>query len=216
MEDNVKAQLVEAANLLIRSPDASDHYNMLTTVAPLVARFPLLRFVGEAEALNILAILKIGEPATYQKVIDLVEGKRGEASLPPLAELQEARFDKSAYMQQFMEQKRQRQRRAADIENMQRSERDRLIGRARLDFMQRQSEVWKQERDALLAKARDAAKPGRLSKDQLQLVVTQFWDKVDRQLDELEAKVATKGVIKNATSMADLDAILRRDPYKKS
>lgn len=216
MDKETKAALVAAANLLIRSPSARDHFAMLTAAAPLVARHPLLRFVGEAEPLNALAVVKIGEPETYVRVIELVESKRAEAQLPALAQEDEGGFNKSAYMQQFMEQKRLRQRRAADIENMQRSERDKLIGRSRLDFMQRQSELWKQERDALLAKARDAIKPHRMTKDQIQSVVNQFWEKVDRRLDELEAKATTKGVIKNAASVAELDAVLRHDPYKKS
>jgi hypothetical protein len=215
MDESTKAELVAAANLLIRSGEARDHYEMLVAAAPLVARYPLLRFRGDAYPLNALATVKVGEPDVYRQIIDLVERKREEADLGPLVESEESRFDKSAYMQQFMEQKRQRQRRAAEIENMQRHERDKLVGRARLDFMQRQSEIWKKERDALMDKAREAAKPQRLTRDEIQIIVNQFWAKVDRQLDELEAKVTAKGVIKNAASVADLDAVLRHDPYKK-
>ncbi len=215
MDSETKADLAAAANLLIRSDAASDFYEMLSAAAPLVARFPLLRFRGEASALNALATLKVGEPDTYARVIELIERKRQEAELPPLSHTADTGFDKAAYMQQFMEQKRLRQRRAADLENMQRAERDKLVGRSRLDFMQRQSEIWKADRDALLAKAKEAAKPNRLSKDEIQAVVNQFWKRVDRQLDELEAQVTAKGVLKNAASVADLDAILRHDPYKK-
>lgn len=215
MNKENKSALVDAAHLLRRSDDAIDLYDMLTVAAPLVARFPLLRFVNDAEPLNALAKLKIGEPETYADIIALVERHRAEANLPALAQADGGKFDKAAYMQQFMEQKRLRQRRAAELENMQRSERDKLIGRARMDFMQRQSEIWKHERDAFIAKVREAALPDRLTKEQSQVALNQFWDKVDRQLDELEAKVATKGVIKNATAMADLDAILRYDPYKR-
>ena len=215
MDDEIKARLTAAANLLIRSEDAPDYYAMLTAAAPLVARYALLSFVGEAQPLNALAQMRVGEPAVFERVISLVERKRAEAQLPPLTPPEDSRFDKSAYMQQFMEQKRQRQRRAADIENAQRSERDRLVGRARLDFMQRQSEIWKRERDALLQKAKEAAAPRRFTKDDTQVVLTQFWEKVDRQLDELEARTRTPGGVKSPASMADLDAILRHDPYKK-
>lgn len=216
MDEQTKANLITAANLLIRSPNAHSLFQAMRDTAPLMARHSALRLTGEAEALNPLALVKVSHPDVYDAVITLIERKRAEAGYDPLEVTPEDRFDKTAYMQQFMEQKRMRQRRAADIENAQRSERDKLVGRARLDFMQRQSAIWKAERDAFLMKAREAAAPRRLKREDVALALESFWKRVDERLDTLEDAVRSgkRSGVNSAASLAELEDALRHDPYQ--
>ena len=215
MDQTMKEELVPAVQLLLQSPDAKDLYQTMLNAAPLVARHKDVRLTGEAACLNILAIVKFSHPSIYAGVIALIEKRRADADLEPLDSPSDEKFNKSEYMQQFMEQKRVRQRRAADIENLQRSERDKLVGRTRLDFMQNQSAIWKKERDAFLEKVKDAAAPTRLKKEYIAAAVDQFWAKVDAQLDKQEDAVRAGKQITRSVSAADLDAILSHDPYKK-
>jgi hypothetical protein len=216
MDEQTKADLITAANLLIKAPNAHSLFQTMLDTAPLMARHKELRLTGDAAALNPLALLKVAQPDVYDGVIELVERKRAEAGYEPLETAQDDKFDKSAYMQLFMEQKRLRQRRAADVENLQRADRDKLVGRARLDFMQRQSALWKTERDAFLQRAREAAAPRRLKKDDIALVLETFWKKVDERLDALEdaARSGRHSGSRGAASLAELEAVLRHDPYK--
>ena len=215
MDQTMKEELVPAVQLLLQSPDAKDLYQTMLNAAPLVARHKDVRLTGEAACLNILAIVKFSHPSIYAGVIALIEKRRADADLEPLDSPSDEKFNKSEYMQQFMEQKRVRQRRAADIENLQRSERDKLVGRTRLDFMQNQSAIWKKERDAFLEKVKEAAAPTRLKKEDITAAVDQFWAKVDAQLDKQEDAVRAGKQITRSVSAADLDAILSHDPYKK-
>lgn len=215
MDDSKKTALIHAANLLIRAPNAHDLYESMVSAAPLMARYRDLRFVGESEPLNALALIKASHPDTFDGVVHLIESKRESAGFDPLNQPDD-KFDKAEYMQAFMEQKRMRQRRAADIENVLRPERDRLVGRSRLDFMQRQSAIWKDERDAMLKAARESR--GRaLKRQEITEVLAAFWAKIDAQLDELE-HIARKGAIgikTHSASLADLEAALKHDPYAK-
>lgn len=209
MDSTAKASLVAAANLLIRSPQAHYLYGLTTSVAPLLARYPELRITGDADPLTELGRLKVNRPEMFDDVVDLVERRREDSGMEPLRSSQrDTEFNKTAYMQEFMEQKRLRQRRAADIENMMRLERDRLVGRTRLDFMQRQSEKWKAERDELMAKAKNAARPKRLTRDEITAVVRQFWAGVDARLDALEAVAKARGGPRPAPTFKELEIAL--------
>lgn len=215
MDVQTKADLVTAVNLLIRSPQAQALYQTMIDTAPMLARHPELCLTGPAEDLNVLARYKISHPDIYESIIGLVEQKRAAAGVGPLATPTDVGFDKAMYMQQFMEAKRVRQRRAADIENLQRNDRDKLVGRARLDFMQRQSALWKAERDQMLMRAKQAS-PQRIKREALTALLENFWSKIDARLDALETAARSgRYVGRDTTSLADLDAVLRHDPYKE-
>jgi len=216
MDAQTKNELVVAVNVLIQSPNAHHQFNMMEAVAPLLSRYKELRLSGEADDLYPLARFKVSHPEEYVSIVELIERKRMDRGFEPLRTDTDDKFDKAEYMQQFMQQKRIRQRRAADIENLQRGEREKLVGRARLDFMQRQSEQWKQERDALIDIARKAAHPRKLKREDISAVLEQFWGKLDAKLDALEAAARSGRYtgIKN-TSLADLESALKYDPYKK-
>lgn len=178
--------LRQAVVLLIESPDAERLHESLTATIRL-ARLHPVRLTGQAEALNPLLELGTKDPDALSRMIALVDAKRAQAGRAPLYVPPDDKFDKADYMRAFMDQKRQRQRRAVEIENAMRPERDRLIGRHRLDFMDARAAEWKQELDALIARAREATGK-RLPKDHLDTLRAQFWAGVDKKLDELEAQ----------------------------
>lgn len=179
-----RESLIEAVNALVGEAGPA-LFADLTALVP-TARALGARFSGERSVLNPLLSLAVSSPAQFERVIALVERKRDEAYLPPLAQGAEDRFDKADYMRDFMQHKRERERRAVDIENMIRPAHDRLKGRARLDFMQMQSAKWKDARDRALERARETL-GRRLRKDEVRDTVTAFWSTIDRELDELEA-----------------------------
>lgn len=219
MDDETKEGLVAAVNLLIRSPNAHTLFDLMQTAAPMIGRHKALRLTGEAEPLNNLALFKVSHPDKYEAIIDLIERKREDAGYEPIRKPHDDSFDRNEYMQQFMVQKRHRERRAVDIENMLRDPRDKLIGRNRLDFMQRKAAEWKAERDKLVALAKESRKT-RLTRDDLTVILAQFWAKVDAALDTLE-EAARREMQKpvgnrnrSLASLAELTQVLKHDPYK--
>lgn len=185
---DTRTALLAAASELISRADASDLFDSLQAVARLAgkARHPVA-LTGSAESLNPLVELARKDFAAYERVLELVDVKRQAAGLEPLKPAADDGFDKTTYMRVFMDQKRQRQRRAVEVENLQRPERDRLIGRARLDFMDVQAARWKAQLDARMATAREANGGTRLPKAVEQAVRAQLWASVDAELDAAEA-----------------------------
>jgi hypothetical protein len=184
MNSPSKEGLLYAVNRLIALPQASELYSDVVALLP-AAKSLEARFSGDREYLNPLLDLAVADREKFDAVMTLVEVKRMEAGLPPLSTSPDQRFDKTAYMRDFMQQKRERERRAVEIENMMRSERNQLRGRARLDFMQAQANKWKKGRD----KALDAERKRlgrRLTWDEQAGVLQAFWSTIDGELDGLE------------------------------
>ena len=140
-------ELIDSVNALVQDHNAQELYDTLTAVA-FLARVHPIALTEHADILNPLLTLNRNDPDAFLRVLDLVDDKRVQAGLEPLRKVQESTYDKTEYMRNFMDAKRQRQRRAAEIENMFRAEADRLVGRARLDFMDAQSAKWKAALDA--------------------------------------------------------------------
>lgn len=185
--DNKREALLRAVSRLVEDPDAVRLFDSLSTIARL-ARVHPVRMTGDAEDLNPLLDLSLEDPTAYERVLALIESKRARLGHGALVPPKETGFDKADYMRQFMDQKRQRQRRAAAIENMLRPERDKLVGRARLDFMDIRAAEWKSELDVLLARARESLGQ-RLPREHLDAVRSQFWASIDKRLDDLEQGV---------------------------
>lgn len=180
-------------NILVQADNAGEMFEALQDVIPLARRLGV-RLDGPLAVLNPLVALAVSNPEHYDNVLYLVETKREAAGLAPLDPLRNAaeKFDKTEYQANFMQQKREREKRAAEIENMMRREQDRLVGKARLEFMQAQSAKWKRELDAkiITARAQSGApgpdgKPSRIKKAQLDAIRRSHWDAIDRELDEL-------------------------------
>lgn len=176
--------LMPAVNALVTSPDAQTMYNSMLAVANLAKLHPV-GLQGTAAVLNPLMKLRNENQEVYDRVLALVEQKRALAGFEPLERPIEDKYDKTEYMRNFMDAKRQRQRRAVEIENMVRAEADRLIGKARLEFMDNQSNRWKKSLDERLEAAR-IARGGRLPREQLDAIRERFWAEVDERLEELE------------------------------
>lgn len=183
--------LRQAVITLVEAPDAEHLHDSLTAAVKL-ARVHPIELSGDAATLNPLLHLGATNPEAFARIMALVDAKRREAGRAPLVPPQEDKFDKVEYMRVFMDQKRQRQRRAAEIENLQRPDRERLIGRARLDFMDRCAAEWKRELDELLERARTNMGTQRLPRDHLDALRAQFWASVDARLDALEQDVRQK------------------------
>lgn len=183
MDTNDKELLLDAVNTLIFEDDAPALYQSLLATAEFAMRHPV-KLAGRAAALNALLKMRMEDAAAFWRVVGLVDAKREARGMLPLAKPAEpVVVDKTAYQKEFMAQKRERQRRAAELENLARPKTAQLRGNARLEFMNAQSAKWKQQRDAFIERARVAA-GGRLSQETLALAISQFWAGVDAELDE--------------------------------
>jgi hypothetical protein len=183
--------MLASVNALVNPETPRWMYDAVTVLGRTKAKYPLVA-VGDLAVLNPLIDLFSADHASFERVMALVDKKRAEIGVAPIRTEEETGFDKRAYMRDFMEQKRVRQRRAATIENFARSANDALRGSARLEFMDAQSAKWKVELDKRLAVARDAAGTDRLAKPLLETLRAQFWTWVDTQLDEAERQSKLK------------------------
>lgn len=184
--------LVPAISALVTRDDAAFLYETLTAILPMVvnARRPV-GFVGDATVLAPLLDLAASDMNLYRQALHLVDEKRVLRGLPPLLPQETSAFKKNPYMKEFMAQKRQREKRAAEIENLARSERDQLRGPARMEFCRLQSAKWKARLDTIVEKIR-TANGGTAPKEALELARDQFWATVDQELDAAEAEVRRK------------------------
>lgn len=170
--------------LLVTDQDSTHNYQAMLATARLAKLHPV-QLVGETAPLNHLIALEAANPGAYASMMALVESKRTALGLPPLEPVVVEKFDKAEYMRDFMDKKRQRTNRAAEIENLVRGGRDPLRGIARLEFMRVQAGKWHTELTARVQRARDAA-GGRVPKETLTALRAQFWSWVDSQLDTAE------------------------------
>lgn len=180
--------LLEAVNDLIHDPDPRLKKDALDAIAPVAKLYPV-RLAGEMKVLNPLVVLRNTDQTAWEAVKKLIDKKRELGSLPVLwPEPGKPKFDIREYQRQLMAQIRERTSRACELENLQRSDRDRLIGNARLEFMRQTGLAWGKRRDALLASA--AADAGRkLTKPEQDAIRDTFWATVDRELDERESAI---------------------------
>lgn len=184
MDSEDRTSLLQAVNGLVRAENGPQLYADLLGVLDSAVRIGLA-FTGDRAFLNPLLALASSNREQFLKIIGLIETKRAAAGLAPLSAPVESGYDKTRYMREFMAQKRERERRAAEIENMMRGDRSPLKGRPRLEFMATQSARWKAQRDELIAAARQRT-GGKLTRDEEQEIIKQFWARVDRELDGLE------------------------------
>lgn len=185
-----KQALLEAVNDLIQDEGANFKVTAMEEVAKLQRQYPV-KLSGELAVLNPMLRLMAADGDAWEQVKKLIDEKRAVAGFSPLwpGPKKETFADrKNEYQRQLMARIRERANRAAEIENMQRPERDRLIGNARLEFMRITTNGWGAQRDAEIAAAKQLA-GGRLSKPQIDAVRDKFWASVDAHLDEKEELV---------------------------
>ena len=172
-----------AAKQLVTAPNASDLFKILDSAVRRGVGLPI-RLTREFAAMNPLLALSQENHELYETIIQWVFDKRDAMGLDPLRDV--TVYNKNSYMREFMANKRERERRAVDIENMLRSDKDRLKGKSRIEFVQRQSAYWKHHRDKLVEAERKALGAKHLPQDVYSKVLKNFWADVDRQLDEME------------------------------
>lgn len=192
-----KQALLEAVNDMIRDQGAAIKVTALEEVSKLKRRYPV-KLAGELAVLNPLLALAHDDPPAWDQVKILIDKKRALLEFEPLwpAPKKVTFADrKNEYQAKLMARIRERANRAVEIENLQRPERDRLIGNARLEFMRLTTNKWGKERDARIAAEKAAA--GKLTKAQIDAIRDKFWQSVDEMLDEKEALVR-KEILKPA------------------
>jgi len=223
MNEEDKAELLRAVNVLLTDPNAVELYAVFMEVSAAHARFPeYVTLYGEAYPLIPLLTLRRKNIKKFQQLLDYIEDRRLKTGLESL----QKPYDKTQYMREFMDNKRQRQRRAVLIENMMRPPKDALKGLARQQFCDAQSAKWKAQLDAKLEAARAALphaddRPARLPIETMNQIRRDFWTAVDHELAQLE-ELARKEQFKvggvagrKTASSAELLRVLESDPYKK-
>lgn len=192
-----KQALLEAVNDLIQDHAAAIKVTALDEVAKLKRRYPI-KLTGELAILNPLLNLMSDDPDAWEQVKRLIDTKRALLEFEPLwpAPKKVTFADrKNEYQAKLMARIRERANRAVEIENMQRPERDRLIGNARLEFMRITTNNWGKERDARIAA--EKAANGKLTKAQIDAIRDKFWQSIDDMLDAKEI-VVRKELLKPA------------------
>ena len=180
--------LLEAVNALINLRDCRYVVDALNAIATINQRYPVM-FSGALALYNPLLQMKLTDPDSYANLQALIDRKREAAGLPLCWPPEEQKkFDKGEYQRQIMAVRRLRAGKAMEIENAQRTDRDRLVGNPRLEFERRILATWGKVLDKKLQQGR-AANGGKLSKDHTNAIRAAFWDDLEAQLDEAEALV---------------------------
>ena len=178
-----KDALLEPINFLVLDATAPRMFAVLMDVVK-VKQLPV-KLMGDAAILNPLLALSREDEEAFDRVVALIDSKRAKRGWPPLKT--DEKFDRNEYQRDFMYQKRVRERRAADIENMNRTDRTRLIGTKRIEYMRTISNRWKKRRDELLDAERKRL-DGTMPLETMRSLLEQFWARVDEELDALEAE----------------------------
>jgi hypothetical protein len=183
-----KEALLEAVNHMIAETDPRYTLEALQATSTLRARHPV-KLSGVLSVLNPLLELQDDNPVGFQRIQGLIDARRTHAGLAPCwPKGDPEKFDKNAYQRQLMAMRRERSGRALAIENMQRTERDRLVGTNRLEYENRQLGLWGEKADILVDEAKKAS-GGRISRDQIAAIKQRFFESLEVELDEREAAV---------------------------
>lgn len=180
--------LLDAVNDLIAEDDPRYKVEALDATFALAKLYPV-RLARQLSVLNPLLDLRNSDPESYRNIQKLIDTKReGAGRVPCWPEAPQEKFDKTEYQRQLMAVRRERAGRAAEIENSQRPERDKLRGNPRLEFERQVLASWGDELDAQLEIARTAS-GGKLTKAQQDAIRTRFWENVDKTLSDREELV---------------------------
>lgn len=183
-----KEALLDAINYLIDEPDPRYPLEALQATSALRPRYPV-KLSSSLSLLNPLLELQVSDPGAFERVQGLIDSRRTQAGRDPCwpKEAPE-KFDKRAYQRRLMALRRERSGRALAIENMQRSERDKLVGTTRVDYENRQLAAWGELAEARVEAAKKAA-GGKISREQIAAIKHRFFESLEAELDEREAAV---------------------------
>ncbi len=183
-----KQSVLEAVNDLIADPDPRPKVEALDVVFEVSNRHPVKLAAGMA-VLNPLLRLRRENPQGWEGVKTLIDTKRAIKGLKPCWPAPEPEsFDKPEYQRQLMAERRERPRRAVDLENMQRPAHAQLRGKPRLEYMDRTFAKWAAKRDRHLEACAEQ-KGSKLTREEAAQARDDFWRTVDRRMDEAEAAI---------------------------
>lgn len=183
-----KSTLLDAVNLLVSESDPRYMLEAIEATFSLRQYYPV-RLGGPLVDLNAVIELREEDPEKWLRVQTLIDSRRLEAGLPlGWPPKDKPAFDKKAYQRRLMAHRREWSGRAADIENLQREDRDKLKGTRRLDYERRQIAAWGAMADERVA-AHKRANGGKISREEINAIKGRLWDEIDASLDEREAAV---------------------------
>lgn len=178
-----KTDLKAAMLTLVQDDNAAMLHKYLLDAVAIAGKLPI-KLTDVAAPMNPLLWLAQTNHADFERRLGILDQVRAQRGLPPLMD---SGFKKNPYMADFMSQGRHRRGRASALENLDRPDRDKLRGNARLEFERTVQATWKKQLDALVTKARSASPAGRLSKPDMDALRARFWAGVDTALEEKEA-----------------------------
>lgn len=190
-----RTELAAAMAILVAGTDEADEaanaYNHIRSAARI---WPVQFTPGTPmDKLNVLLELERIQPEMAQQMRTMIDQRRMEKGRDPFWTPKPG-FDTNTYQREYMDRKRRRQRRASEIENLNRPAADQLIGNARLDFENKTHAEWMEKLNEKLDNAKAAATliGEKLTREQQRVIRDTYWAKIDAQLDEAEEAVRRK------------------------
>lgn len=179
-KESVKA----AAAALSSTEDVTKIIKWITVLEPVVDAGIEFYLLNDAEFLMPMMELRRASLDKYVVVMKGIDAARQEMGLMGLTH----RSSKSDYLREFMRTKRQRENRVLKLWNEMFSERDKLRGERRTEFMLRHAKRWNAERDARVEAMRKRLGRG-VTMNEQRVVLDTLFEEIDAELDALEAFV---------------------------
>lgn len=181
MREPTKEGVLTAAATLVELEDTERVNRWITLLEPVVDSGVELLLEGESAFLQPMLELRRKDIDRYADVMKRIDEARVQQGNGKLAE----RKSKTAYLADYMREKRAREVRIVNLWNEMFGDRDRLRGKARNAFMVMHARRWNVEREARMDALRKRL--GRaLSIDEVRTVVETLHDDIDAELDALE------------------------------
>ena len=192
MRQENRALLATAVDALIGDIDAQPMYLQMLGIIEMVERGFPVQLTGRPAVLNPLVDLHATDPDAFDRVVDLINRKRGEANNDPLhGPNKDDDSDRKVYMRDFMAKKREKQATLVHLWNELRSEHDKIKGVRRMEFEREHAARWQDEKkrreDALRVRLNR-----RLSEAERKAIANQLWEDVQTELDRLEEFVRSE------------------------
>lgn len=191
-------ELLQAVNFFCTDQDAQDFYvKLLLTLQFIEESGVRVKGLGREAIINPLVNQYLENSDTFERVIDLIQTKREQAGLPALVNpadeaesgvQREKRKDqkhRNTYFSNYMFNKRDRERRLIEAWNSMRSERDKVVGTARTEWIRQESARWLNEIEHRINKLveQEGRRPTRAEKA---AIGDKVWEEVEDEIAGLE------------------------------
>lgn len=182
MNDEERQLVKEATSILCTDDDSRKLYEHMTRAYELARKGVPVRLTGRSAVMNPLIDLMLSDHDTYEAVLQYIVKKRDALGQPPLEDSDQVRRD---YMREMMVTRRARLSRLVDLWNSMRPEREKLRGKARMEFERVHGNRWFAARgDRELTMREQVGR--RLTHQERTNMLISFWKEVDSELDDLE------------------------------